>query len=102
MVNRTTIGYFVMAVLAGGAIWGVLRFGSRMQAPRDIAGQYVVVEPGKADRRAVVQQSGVFLVLTVDGQKPEKIRFDETSMAVGPELRLNSYHLTRDVKDASR
>ena len=109
MINRTTGGYILMLLLCGGALWGVLHLGSSLKAPPDLSGQWAVVEAGKPDRPAVIQQSGVFVVLTVDHEKPQHIDLNDPQFSEhlsksdrGTELRIDSYRLWRETKDASK
>ncbi len=109
MMNRTTGGYILMILLCGSALWGILHVGSTLKAPPDLSGQWAVVETGKPDRQAVIQQSGVFVVLTVEHEKPQRIDLNDMQFTEhlsksdrGTELRIDSYRLRRERKDASK
>ncbi len=109
MMNRTTGGYILMMLVCGAVLWGILHMGIKLQAPTDLSGNWAVIEPGKPNRHAVIQQSGVFAVLTVENEKPTKFRLDQMVLSehlsktnAGTELHLSPYRLWREAKDASK
>lgn len=73
-MNRTTLGYFLMAVFAGGILWGILRVGSRLKAPPDLSGKWQVID-ATPPREVEIQQSGVYFHIRVDAgpTKPYKL-----------------------------
>ena len=72
-MNRTTLGYFLMAVIAAGVLWGILKFGQSLEkdAPPDWAGKWQVAEPALPPRDAEIQQSGIYFHVRV-GEEPRR------------------------------
>jgi len=65
-MSRGTIVYLGMCVLLVAGLWAILRAGSRLRAPEDLAGRWELraVGPGKNAARhdeLVIGQSGLFL-----------------------------------------
>jgi hypothetical protein len=65
-MNRTTLGYFLMAVFSAGILWGILRIGSGLKAPPDWSGEWETVSADGTPRRVTIQQSGVYFHIRTD------------------------------------
>ena len=85
-MNRTTLGYFLMAVIAAGVLWGILKVGSRLQAPPNWAGKWQVAEPALPPREAEIAQSGLYFHVRLGDEpaRPYKLeRQSETYVLAG-------------------
>lgn len=91
MMSRTTLGYFLMTLTSAAVLWGVLRYGSKLQAPPDLSGRYEAVSPNLADTKVVIQQSGVYVQLLPDKQPTRSykmIREGAQTFLVSPSEKL--------------
>jgi K+:H+ antiporter len=77
-MNRATVVYFSMIGICAAGLWIVLEIGADRRAPVDLNGEWVLelheatdVEPAS---RLAIEQSGLFLRLSFDGEVPEDYR----------------------------
>ena len=81
ITNATAMYAIVMLVFATG-MWAILAYGSTLQAPIDLAGQWELspvhdTAIGSAPLRATIEQSGRFLRFRIGEEKPVDLRMSK-------------------------
>lgn len=70
-MSKTAILYVSMIVVFVAGLWTTIHLGRSLHAPHDISGKWVIADAdADGPKTLAISQSGRFVKLSVDGQKP--------------------------------
>jgi Kef-type K+ transport system membrane component KefB len=87
-----------MSIACAAGLWAIIAFGSSLEAPADLAGEWILsrvdssIAQTDVPRRMHVRQSGQFLEVAFDGAPPTSFRLTRP-IADSPQLELRSPEL---------